>query len=783
MITASKARPALLALAATTLVSTHPAHAADPIIQTKFTADPAPFVHDGVLYLYTTHDEDDAPPGMGNFLMRDWLLYKTTDMVNWTDCGTMASLKSLSWTGWAGYENGAWAHQVIERNGKFYMYVTAHGGGIGVLVADSPTGPFKEPLGKPLIGPQYDTIDPTVMIDKGQAYLYWGNPNLWYVKLNEDMVSISGEITKDPSMAKKEGQPDPFHYQEGPWVWKRGDHYYNAYASTCCPEGIGYAMAGSPTGPWEFKGYIIPPDGRSSGNHPGIIDYNGKSYVFGFSYKLNFIQTKQHHERRSVCVTEMEYNPDGTIQELPWWEEATPAAQIKPLDPYTRVEGETIAWCEGIKSEVIEGGGMNVFPTRDGAYIKVRGVDFGTEGAATFTASIALATKPGLTKGASIELRLDTPDGPSIGTLPASYTNDKWESETIAVNGATGVRDLVLVFKGDSASELLKLDHWSFAKKAASPELSALNVSADRYKIDTAAGASNRVPLKVSAIYSDGTSKDVTSQAKISVQKPEFAVVSDGAITGKTSGETNIEVAFEGKSDSLSVIVKDLASEFVPQALIVSEPSLKLLVGNTRNFTIMAHYPDGHTENVTDKASYEVLDPKIASAKGGVITALEKGTTQLRLSYKGEFGKPASALLDLAVAIDDPFFQNNADNFAEQKGIITEKCSEGGMNLGAIENGDWVKYDNLDFGAGAESLELRVSSATVGGTIEVRLDGPEGPVVGTCEVAGTGGWQKWVTKTCKLTDVKGRRDLVLKFKGGGGFLLNVQWWNFINGGR
>ena len=64
-----------------------------PVVQTKFTADPAPMVHNGTVYLYTSHDEDDAPEGMGRFLMKEWLLYSSTDMVNWTDHGAVASLK------------------------------------------------------------------------------------------------------------------------------------------------------------------------------------------------------------------------------------------------------------------------------------------------------------------------------------------------------------------------------------------------------------------------------------------------------------------------------------------------------------------------------------------------------------------------------------------------------------------------------------------------------------------------------------------------------------------
>ncbi len=88
-------------------------NAQTPIIQTKFTADPAPMVHKGTVYLYTTHDEDYAPEGMAGFRMKEWLLYTSTDMVNWTDHGTIANLYNFKWadpavSGWGGFENGAW---------------------------------------------------------------------------------------------------------------------------------------------------------------------------------------------------------------------------------------------------------------------------------------------------------------------------------------------------------------------------------------------------------------------------------------------------------------------------------------------------------------------------------------------------------------------------------------------------------------------------------------------------------------------------------------------------
>jgi beta-xylosidase len=162
-------------------------YADNPIIQTRFTADPAPMVYHDTVYLYADHDEDSSTW----FTMKNWYLYTSTDMVNWTDHGVVASLKSFSWAP----TNGAWAPQCIERNGKFFMYCPIHMHGIGVLVSNSPYGPFVDPLGKPLIFSGFGDIDPTVYIDSdGQAYLYWGNPNLYYVKLNNDMISYDQKV-------------------------------------------------------------------------------------------------------------------------------------------------------------------------------------------------------------------------------------------------------------------------------------------------------------------------------------------------------------------------------------------------------------------------------------------------------------------------------------------------------------------------------------------------------------------------------------------------------------
>lgn len=440
-----------------------------PIIQTKFTADPAPLVYKDKVYLYTTHDEDDAPQGYAGFRMKEWLLYTSSDMVNWTEHGAVANLYNFKWadpaiSGWGGFENGAWAPQCIERDGKFYLYCPLQGRGIGVLVADNPYGPFVDPIGKPLIGAEYDSIDPSVLIDDDeQAYLYWGNPNLWYVRLNKDMISYSGEIIKDTLVRKVEGSDDPYHFQEGPWAYKRNGRYYMAYATTCCPEGIGYAMSKNPTGPWEYKGHIMGHTERTRGNHPGIIDYKGRSYCFGQNYDLYRLETDLHAERRSISLAEITYNADGTIQELPYFHECT-LRPVANFNPYCRVEAETMAWGFGLKTgnnnPCSRHNSLFVRNIDDGEYIRLRSVDF-VEGASTFKASASCHLY-----GGEIEIRLDNEEGQLIGRLSIDNTKTAYQTFETKVEKVSGVHDLYLVFRGckQQKKNLFLLDWWEFEK-------------------------------------------------------------------------------------------------------------------------------------------------------------------------------------------------------------------------------------------------------------------------------------------------------------------------------
>ncbi len=454
----------------TTLVFGKISFAQNPIIQTKYTADPAPMAYHDTVFLFTSHDEDNA----FGFEMFNWMLYTTTDMVNWTDHGIIAGVKEPYKTfAWAD-GHSAWAPQCVARNGKFYLYCpTIYQGkmAIGVAVSNSPYGPFEDALGKSLVyRSNHGDYDPTVFIDDdGQAYMYWGgNGPCYYALLNEDMISLAGDI--QVASIDFKGTPPEASYTEGPWLWKNNKHYYLAWASRCCPEGIGYAMSDSPTGPWTCKGTIMDPDDRSSGNHPGIVDYKGNSYIFGFNYAILKQTFSKHYERRSICVAKMTYNTDGSIIKLPWWAE-TKAQQIGNLNPYFKNEAETMAYSEGLKTESATEWERNIpwdkgikiadrlFVTNihNGDYIQVKGVNF-PKGVSSVDVSVASLY------GGKIEIRTDKINGQILGTVEINTFGEGeiWKTITTPVKNINGVHDVYFVFKGEK--DLFNFDWWMFKK-------------------------------------------------------------------------------------------------------------------------------------------------------------------------------------------------------------------------------------------------------------------------------------------------------------------------------
>ena len=442
------------------------AMAENPIIQTYYSPDPAPVVFGDTVCVYTGNDE-----GGHFFTMHGWRVSCTTDMVNWTDKGTLI-LSNESFGGNA-KKNGDWAAQVVRRNGKYYYYVTVEstrgGRAINVAVADKPEGPFKDARnGQHLAGPNWDYIDPTVWIDDdGQAWLYWGNPKLYYAKLKENMIEFDGEI-KVFDMSRGFSPNGNSVYTEGPWIHKRDGKYYMLYASHGTGNGgerISYSTSDSPTGPWTWGGLIMEPgNGAAFTNHCGIIDFKGRSFFFYHNQK----NVSGGGYSRSTAIEEFTWNADGTIPTIKPTDNGV-VKPIKNLDPFERVEAETKSWVGGIsvdKPRDPEGGNytiINHVASENGAvyltnmggnfYTKVRSVDMG-DGAD----SITICTKG---EAGKLELHASSEKGALLASIDVP-SSSKWEEHTFALTDAAGVDDLFFVVKQGG----FDFDYWYMVSNA-----------------------------------------------------------------------------------------------------------------------------------------------------------------------------------------------------------------------------------------------------------------------------------------------------------------------------
>lgn len=276
----------------------------NPIIQDKYTADPAVLVDNDTLWVFAGHD---AKGNQSGYVMKDWLLYSTTDMKHWTEHPSPLRIDEFKWA----TSKQAYAGHAVKHNGKYYWYVSTNWCGIGVAVSDKITGPYHDALGKPLLTGKdcfasthsWACIDPAILIDDdGTPYIIWGNGQCYYARLKDNMTEIDGEIHQIQV-------PD---FTEGPWVHKRNGMYYLTYA-TGWPEKIAYAMSDNIGGPYRPMGVISEIAGNSNTTHPAIVEY--KNHWLFFSHNGGLHDGTSYS--RSLIAEPLHYASDGSIQSIP----------------------------------------------------------------------------------------------------------------------------------------------------------------------------------------------------------------------------------------------------------------------------------------------------------------------------------------------------------------------------------------------------------------------------------------------------------------------------------
>lgn len=463
----------------------------NPCVTQKFSADPGAMEYNGRVYVYATNDGDQnlQNPSENTYgQIKQINVMSSADMVNWTDHGSIDVAGAGGAASWA---SNSWApcaaHKTINGKEKFFLYFANSGGGIGVLTSDSPTGPWKDPIGKALITkstPNCSSVewlfDPAVLVDDdGTGYLYFGGgvpkgkesaPQTHrVVKLGSDMVSLAGNPVTINA---------PWSFEDS-GINKVGNTYYYTYCTNWNggPYGnarIAYMTSNSPMGPFTYKGTCLNNPGdffqTAGNNHHSIVTLNGKSYIFYHAEWLNKQMFGSQKGYRTTHVDTISFgngqisNAKGTL---------TGVSQVKNLDAFTKTSGATFAWQAGVN---VYGLGDTIAAYNRGDWSGVSGLDFGNGASAV---KLNVASK----NGAIIRMSQDSPSGKVLGyfTVPATGDNLTFTDVTCSFTKISGVKNVFFTMSDD-----VVISSWQFTEDSSeasnpqpspSPENTGSNVT------------------------------------------------------------------------------------------------------------------------------------------------------------------------------------------------------------------------------------------------------------------------------------------------------------------
>jgi len=403
-------------------------NAQNPIIRDQFSADPTARVFNGKVYLYPSHDIV-APKNVSLrkdwFCMEDYHVFSSENLTDWTDHGVIVTQTKVPWLTTANYD--MWAPDCVFKNGKYYFYFPVEGK-IGVATADKPEGPYTV-LDKPLTG--IGGIDPCVLLDKdGSAYIFTARGRVSVAKLKENMIEVDGEVQTITNLPSK-------GLIEGPFAFQYNGKYYLTYPHVENKiERLEYSMSDSPMGPYKPVGVIM--DESASGcwtNHQSIVQYRGQWYLF---YHDNDYSPK-FDKNRSVKIDSLFFNADGTIRKvIPTLRGVglVNASNEIQIDRYSRICDKGIA-VEFIDKMNTFKGWKTVFAAKD-AWIQFNAVDFAKRKYKSVVVKAVSKT------GGSIQVHLNSVNGPVVATVNVPKGND-WQ--TVKVSAAklkSGVQNLVV---------------------------------------------------------------------------------------------------------------------------------------------------------------------------------------------------------------------------------------------------------------------------------------------------------------------------------------------------
>lgn len=441
----------------------------NPLITQYFGADPGVMEYDGRIYIFMTDDHliyNNGSVGDNNYSSINCLReISSDDMVNWTDHGLINVAGTNGIAKWAGC---SWAptacHKTINGKEKFFLYFANNANGIGVLTADSPTGPWSDPNGKALIDRRTTNctdipwvFDPAVLVDDdGTGYLYFGggvpeingtkqsaNPkSARVVKLGDNMTSLAGDpqlidapyIFEDSGINKIDGK----YYYSYCSNWSTGGNPYGMNAAS-----IEYMVSDSPMGPFKYAGEVFQNIGKFFGttgnNHHTIMEFKGQFYLF---YHAQYLQDQMGIKGgyRSTHIDELSYQ-DGKFGSVTGTK--TGVSQIGTLDPFKTVQAETFSHQGGV---TISGSGNTTVGGKSGSWFAVTGANCSGAKTITVRASSASGAKIGIFTGSASGKMVGCVEVPAGGSM---------QDITAALVGLSDTQNLFFVCSGD-----VQIDTW-----------------------------------------------------------------------------------------------------------------------------------------------------------------------------------------------------------------------------------------------------------------------------------------------------------------------------------
>lgn len=424
-------------------------YAQNPIVKNIGLCDPQVRVYNDHVWLYASHD---ASVENTHFEMRDWWIWSSPDLVNWKYESTLKPEETY-------YKQpsiNCWATDAMYRNGKYYFYFSMGPTDIGVVVGDSPAGPWKDPIKSALISSTMTPVrerDPSILMDEdGNAYIIFGNGDYYITRLNDDMVSLAEEPKKIEVERRQ-------HLNDKPFIHKYDGKYYLSWSCY-------YAMSDNVYGPYVYKGsFFIPERFSPEFKKPDIAFDTGSRHGSFFELFNQWYFICGDHSTpgstpyfRNSIIGYVHYRENGEIE--PVYIDTTAVGRYNAAS--SRIEAENYFKAANVKKQEFGKGEFCVRDIHHESYLVYPNVMN-----LQANSKICFYASSGNAKGGVIEVRENNPEGGLMGKCKISNTGG-WSTyktfECKLKNRQQQGTNICLVFIGND-EELIRLDWLRFNLK------------------------------------------------------------------------------------------------------------------------------------------------------------------------------------------------------------------------------------------------------------------------------------------------------------------------------